>query len=439
MRFIILSLLTALCLQTQAQQLPDTTFIPDIDQAAYMRGEGPMIFIDEGHNNLHAASQGFGGFIKMMKMDGFRVERVKTLFEDAESLKNCDILIIANAIHERNTNGNWVVPNPSAFSKKEIKTIKQWVDNGGKLLLIADHMPFSGAAYDLGKAFGFKWLNGFAKIKPYFWPPSHFEGDMIPKSPVSEGLKSMEGINRIASFSGSAFLPPKNAIPVLNFLPENQSLQPDTAWRFKDDTPTKSLEGYCQGALLEYGSGKMAAWGEAGMFSAQIIMGDVKAGFNSPYAPQNAQMVLNLMHWLADTKKYTGPESVDMPYPPSKIEEEILAVNKKMEEAVAQNDMLTISYFYDDHAVVTGHKHEEKGREAIDAYWEELRGRCIKWKLENIHIEGQGTLAYQRGISHLTYYDQSGKEITTVVRFTLVWKKNTAGNWKIMVDHYTWK
>lgn len=436
-RYLTLSFISLIVTVVCGQQLPDTTFEVFIPQAAFSPNKGPAIWIDEGHNNFHVAQRAFDGFIKLMKQDGYVIERSEATFEKPSSLKGCDILVIANALHESNIGGNWVLPTPSAFTQKEIKTIRDWVFDGGKLLLIADHMPFSGAAYDLGKAFGFEWLNGFAKIQDYFWPPSHFEGIMIPETPVSQGIQKGESINRIASFSGSAFKAPEEATEVLKFLPEHISLQPDTAWRFNDSTPSKSLEGYSQGAIRDYGAGRVAAWGEAGMLATQVIMGDVKAGFNSAYAPQNAQMVLNLMHWLSEVRAYRGPKVKPNPPAQSHVEKEILIANRQMELALADNNMIAVSYVYTDDAVLVGHKHEIKGREAIDAYWRNMEGRCISWKLENIHIEGNEKLAYQRGISNLRYRDVDGKEVVSRVKFTLVWTKNSAGNWKILVDHYS--
>ena len=39
----------------------------------------------------------------------------------------------------------------------------QWVHDGGSLLLIADHMPFPGSVAKLADAFGIVFLNGYAK------------------------------------------------------------------------------------------------------------------------------------------------------------------------------------------------------------------------------------------------------------------------------------
>jgi hypothetical protein len=50
---------------------------------------------------------------------------------------------------------------------------------------------------------------------------------------------------------------------------------------------------------MRVGKGRVAAFGEAAMFSAQVA-GQARRpmGFNNPEAAQNAQFVINVMHWL---------------------------------------------------------------------------------------------------------------------------------------------
>ncbi len=43
-----------------------------------------------------------------------------------------------------------------------MEAVTEWVRAGGALFLIADHMPFPGAAENLAAAFGFTFYNGFA-------------------------------------------------------------------------------------------------------------------------------------------------------------------------------------------------------------------------------------------------------------------------------------
>jgi hypothetical protein len=239
--------------------------------------------------------------------DGYRVLSLDKHILSETVLEGCNILVIANAPNLANAE-DWILPTPSAFSKQEIEILNKWVTNGGSLFLIADHMPFAGAAYDLGKAFGFEFINGFAFTRTGTWPPSVFsvKNNTLLKSPIISGIKNDEKIDSVATFTGSAFKAPKEAIPVLGFLSGNYSLQPDTAWRFNNETPKLDLGGYYQGAILNHGKGKVAVLGEAAMFTAQLAKGNFKVGINSETAPQNAQFALNLIHWLDGLKTYSG-------------------------------------------------------------------------------------------------------------------------------------
>ena len=79
-------------------------------------------------------------------------------------------------------------------------------------------------------------------------------------------------------------------------------MAPEIAWRFNDDTPSSDLENNYQGAILEFGKGKIAVFGEAAMFTAQTITNDsvtYKFGFHSEQAPNNIQFIRNLIYWLS--------------------------------------------------------------------------------------------------------------------------------------------
>ena len=303
---LVCSLVLSCC--SIAQQIPDTAFTFPIRQPAYQKGEGPLVLIDQAHHNFHTISTGFYAFGKLLDQDGYVVQPLGKAVLDIEILKNCEILVIANALNLSNV-GNWVLPTPSAFSNEEIKTIRLWVKNGGSLFLIADHMPFAGSAYKLGRAFGFEFLNGFAFYGENSWPPMVFsledQNQLLQPSPIVTGIKDWEKVDSIATFLGSAFGAIYNATPVLSFI-YGLSYQPDTAFRFHLYTPWKNLEGYHQGAIRKYGLGKVAVFGEAAMFTAQVVNDTMNVGFNSHYAPDNAQFTLNLIHWLDGVTEYHG-------------------------------------------------------------------------------------------------------------------------------------
>ncbi len=281
------------------QQVSDTTYVYQVLKPVYPSGKGSLVFIDQAHHNFHTKDGRFFAFSKLLGQDGYRVQSLSVPLISRNLLKECRILVISNPLDSSNTD-SWALPTPSAFTREEIDVIHQWVHNGGSLLLIADHMPFAGAATDLAKAFGFEFLNGFAFTGEHSWPPSIFtrNDNTLRESPVTGKNNTPEEIDTVVTFTGSAFRIPADGIPVLSFLEKHWSLQPDTAWQFSSKTPRQALNGFHQGALLKYGKGRVTVFGEAAMFTAQIAGGSRQVGFNSPEASHNAQFVLNLVHWL---------------------------------------------------------------------------------------------------------------------------------------------
>jgi len=75
------------------------------------------------------------------------------------------------------------------------------------------------------------------------------------------------------------------------------------AWKFRPNTPSIPAGGMLQGAVLRFGQGRVAVFGEAAMFSAQEQInkqGERRVmGMNHPDAAQNPQFLLNVMHWLS--------------------------------------------------------------------------------------------------------------------------------------------
>lgn len=298
---ILLSLIGCMhiCL-LQGQQVPDTSWNFPIDQPVFSQNQ--VIYIDEAHHNFHTKEGGFWGFSKLLQTDGAQVESWTKDWTDSVLPPLESIFVIANPLNQLNVQ-NWQLPTPSAFSNEEIKALKKWVEAGGSLLLIADHMPFAGAAFELASAFGFSYVNGFARMGPNFYPSPPFtrlQGDLH-----TQGLKQdcfpMYEVDSILSFTGSAFRMPEKAQSLLSFQESDSSFQTEIAWRFEGLEPT-CLFDYHQGAVLNYGKGKIAVFGEAAMFTTQLANGRLKVGMNHPNARSNAPFVLNVIHWLACKK-----------------------------------------------------------------------------------------------------------------------------------------
>ncbi len=280
------------------QQVPDTSYNPVIKNPAYAAGKGPVIFIDEGHNNFHTKNNRYLPFARLLERDGYRTEAYTGAFE-ADKLENARILVISNALSETNAT-RWYKPVLPAFTPEETGAVRQWVNNGGSLFLIADHMPMGGGAAPLAEVFGFGFTDGFATetFRPGAITFKRATGSLSDNI-ITDGRNPSEKVNTIVSFTGQAFTIPDDATSILSFDDSYTMLLPDTAWVFNQDTPTINIGGWSQAAFKKYGKGRVVVAGEAAMFTAQLA-GPQKfpVGLNSPEAKENYQLLLNIIHWL---------------------------------------------------------------------------------------------------------------------------------------------
>jgi hypothetical protein len=291
----------------ESKQVVDTMFPASPPRhPAFAPGRGPRVMIDEAHHNFHTAGGRFRPFAKWLEADGFRVTE-GTTHTTASSLATTHILVIANALAPSDVKvADWRLPTTPAFTADEVDAIVAWVRGGGALLLIADHMPFPGAVEPLAAAFGADFANGFA----LFGSEDPRTGDYpivfrrrdgtLMAGPVVDGRNPSERIDSIETFTGTAFHLSARSGGILA-LPIGTRLElPMVAWQFSDTTPAMRADGLLQGAAFAFGRGRVAIFGEAGMFTAQRKGVDrVPMGFNDPAASQNPQFILNLLHWLA--------------------------------------------------------------------------------------------------------------------------------------------
>lgn len=70
--------------------------------------------------------------------------------------------------------------------------------------------------------------------------------------------------------TGSAFRVDKGGEGLLIFGPGIVSFTPTNFWMFDTNSPRVSVTGWYQGAVLRVGKGRVAVFGGAAMFSAQV-------------------------------------------------------------------------------------------------------------------------------------------------------------------------
>jgi len=109
-----------------------------------------------------------------------------------------------------------------------------------------------------------------------------------------------ERVDSIVAFTGQAFRLEGKGDPLMTLGHNIVLLFPQVAWQFSKLTPAISASGMLQGAVVQFGKGRVAIFGEAAMFSAQVAGPNrTPMGMNDPTAPQNPQFLLNVMHWLS--------------------------------------------------------------------------------------------------------------------------------------------
>jgi hypothetical protein len=297
-------LATALLILSLGCALAQAISDPDADMhvlhPAFPQDRGPVIAVDSGHNNYHDIANRYAPFAALLRNDGFRVVDFKAPFT-AAGLSAFKVLVISNALPAALVK-DWNLPASSAFSPAEIAALKAWVEGGGSLLLIADHQPFAGSARELARAFGFRFEDGVVARDPMDGRPDIFTlaNGMLRNNVVTQGRNASERITALRSFTGSAFRAPAAARPVMVFSQGFQIHQ--CGLPCPAGAPEHGAAGMLQGAVMPFGKGRIAVFGEAAMFTAQIITAytpPFHVGFGAEGAEQNKQFILNLAHWLA--------------------------------------------------------------------------------------------------------------------------------------------
>lgn len=283
------------------QQVIDSAFQKNIAEPAYKRGKGPKILVDAAHNNGVRLNSSFKAIGNVLEQDGYRLISNTSIISD-HVLQGSDILVIIDAMLKENKN-HGKSPVSSAFRKQEIESINDWVLHGGSLLLVADHMPYAGAAQELAKNFNVMFFNGFA-IDTLTWDISRFkrEDHSLQSHPITNGGNRKEEIREVGSYFGQFMTSDQNNLtPILVFQSENMVCYlPEEPWKFSAETPTVPARNKYQGLAGVHGKGRIVILGDSSLMTAHLIGENKKPiGINSIEIKDNFQFALNIFHWLS--------------------------------------------------------------------------------------------------------------------------------------------
>ena len=213
----------------------------------YPTGKGPVVLVDEGHNNFHSAVTTYLPFARLLT---------------------------------------------------------DWVMDGGSLFIITDHMPDPAAVAELAAAFGIWVNNGYAfrGLPPGRAEPLIFQKEIgtLADHPLTSVGQEGRAIKQIATFAGSAFKASPEFEPLLIFERGVRTWMPTEYRKYPAGTPNEDVSGWYQGGVREFGKGRIAFFSEAAMFTAQVFdVGLAKVGMNHTQCTDNAQLLLNIIHWLS--------------------------------------------------------------------------------------------------------------------------------------------
>lgn len=277
----------------------DQKFKYKLPSVTYGKGKGPVIYFDEAHLNRYRISDRFNSLAGMLAKDGYQVLPYRINFTE-KGLQTGKIMVMANAVGQQ-VNG-WQVDSSQALTQSETEALVNWVRNGGRLLLIADGVPYPSRVSQVASAFGFELINTQVLDTTTSSSGSVFAkelGTMAKKHAILEGRNDREIIDQVAAFTGCAFKVPEKAKPLLTYNSNYEACFPKRPWEITEATPKKSADGLSLAATLDVGEGKVVLIGDIEMFSSlkDKARGE-KVGMNWKFASQNPRFVLNVFHWL---------------------------------------------------------------------------------------------------------------------------------------------
>ena len=122
----------------------------------------------------------------------------------------------------------------------------------------------------------------------------------------------------------------------------------------------------------------------------------------------------------------------------TKIEQDLRDLDAKWSAAAAAKDVdKTVSYYSEDAVVMPPNAPSAKTRETIRSAWKEMLttpGAAIRWKATKVEVAKSGDLAYVSGTYEETMTDTSGKPVNDHGKYVEIFKKQTDGTWKVIVD-----
>jgi ketosteroid isomerase-like protein len=108
-----------------------------------------------------------------------------------------------------------------------------------------------------------------------------------------------------------------------------------------------------------------------------------------------------------------------------------------MKVFAAKNLEKSVAFCDESGAVLSSNAPAANGRDAIAKLFSgffQLANLKISWLPNRADVAKSGELGYTSGAYEMTFNDPTGKTISDKGKYVTVWKKQTDGSWKVLLD-----
>ena len=118
--------------------------------------------------------------------------------------------------------------------------------------------------------------------------------------------------------------------------------------------------------------------------------------------------------------------------------EKIMELSREWSRAASSGNVeKTVSYWAEDAMLMSAGQPQLKGKKAIRQMVEEsykIPGFRISWQPQSVEVSENGDMAYLIEDAQISFTDSTGKTITQNNKAVSIWRKQTDGSWKNVVD-----
>ena len=123
----------------------------------------------------------------------------------------------------------------------------------------------------------------------------------------------------------------------------------------------------------------------------------------------------------------------------TKLENELIKADKAWSHAAKTNDMEKLwSYWEEDGIILMSANMTIKGMDQIREFTTKARTDPnfeISWEVQGVEVSEEGDMGYTFGVGKVQRTSDTGKPISSTKPYLAVWKKQSDGSWKCVIEN----